>query len=197
MSPQPGQWDDLRLAAKAADRDKAAEQLRPVFQQRLAELGYGPRAIAHAFTTLPGAGTVDDALAELAHHQMLARLAPVALAFETVEHDPALPLGRSLTIDAVERGGDTHMRITYTVSPPLARRAGRPRVEARDDCDHEYGQLGDSLGVAVSKDRAATIGSFTLPPPHPRASSLRVRMSWSTARTSLWERPAHEVSITL
>jgi hypothetical protein len=41
MRPAPGEWDDLRLAAKAADRGKAAEKLWPAFEKRLNELGYG------------------------------------------------------------------------------------------------------------------------------------------------------------
>jgi hypothetical protein len=68
MSPAPRDWDSLRLAAKAADRAKAAEKLRPGFEKRLKELGYGPRAIAHAFSTLTGPDTVADALAELAQN---------------------------------------------------------------------------------------------------------------------------------
>jgi hypothetical protein len=52
MRPAAGGWDSLRLAAKAADRAKAAEELRPAFEERLRELGYGSLAIAHAFSTL-------------------------------------------------------------------------------------------------------------------------------------------------
>lgn len=36
----------LRLAAKASDRAKAAEQKRPAFEERLRQLGYALRAIA-------------------------------------------------------------------------------------------------------------------------------------------------------
>lgn len=68
MKPVPEEWESLRLAAKAADRAKEAEKLRPAFEKRLSELGYGPLAIAHAFNTLTGAGTVAEALAELAQH---------------------------------------------------------------------------------------------------------------------------------
>jgi hypothetical protein len=57
----------LRLAARASDRAKAAEQQRPAFEERLRQLGYGPRAIAHAFRELSGPGTVDDALEALKH----------------------------------------------------------------------------------------------------------------------------------
>jgi hypothetical protein len=52
----------LRLAAKAADRAKAAQQERPAFEERLKELGYSPQAIARAFGALTGPGTVAEAL---------------------------------------------------------------------------------------------------------------------------------------
>jgi hypothetical protein len=55
----------LRLAAKAADREKAASQEWPAFEARLRQLGYGPLVIAHAFRTLGGPGTVDEALKAL------------------------------------------------------------------------------------------------------------------------------------
>jgi hypothetical protein len=69
MRPTIGESDplreSLRLAAKAADRQKIAGQQWPAFEQRLVELGYGGLAIAHAFSVLSGSGTVDDALAAL------------------------------------------------------------------------------------------------------------------------------------
>jgi hypothetical protein len=60
----PPEWESLRLAAKAADRAEAAEQLRPAFEARLTALGYTPRSIAHAFRVLT-AGTVAEALEAL------------------------------------------------------------------------------------------------------------------------------------
>jgi hypothetical protein len=51
VQPRRGGLDSLGLAAKAADREKAAEQLRPAFEQRLKDLGYGPPAVAHALNT--------------------------------------------------------------------------------------------------------------------------------------------------
>lgn len=65
MKPEKGEHEDLRLAAKAADRATAARQEWPRFEKRLMELGYDPRAIAHAFRTLSGSGTVDEALEAL------------------------------------------------------------------------------------------------------------------------------------
>jgi hypothetical protein len=55
----------LRLAAKAADRAKAAQQQWPAFERRLRALGYSPRSIAHAFSILCGPGTVPEALQAL------------------------------------------------------------------------------------------------------------------------------------
>ena len=52
----------LRLAAKASDRARAAEQEWPAFEERLRRLGYSPRGIAHAFSALCGPGTVAEAL---------------------------------------------------------------------------------------------------------------------------------------
>jgi hypothetical protein len=196
MRPTPGQWDSLRLAAKAADRAKSAEPLRPVFEERLRELGYSSLAIAHAFSALTGPDTVEEALAELEEYAQLERIVPVPLAFEVVEREPALPVGHSLTITGVERDG-RGIRVTYEIRPPLSSLAHLPRVEARDDCDHEYRHLGESLGLSGSQDRATTIGAFALPLPQPHASLLRVRMSWSKDLTSLGQGPAHELRITL
>jgi len=80
MRRAPGEWDSLRLAAKAADRSKAAEALRPRFEKRLRELGYSPLAIAQAFSTPSGPGTVEEALAELEETARLERFVPVPLA---------------------------------------------------------------------------------------------------------------------
>lgn len=196
MRPAPGEWDSLRLAAKAADRAKAAEKLRPTFEKRLRELGYSSLAIAHAFSTLTGLGTVEEALAELAENARLERIVPVPLDFEIVEPAAGLPVGHLLTITGVERE-PRGIRITYEIRPPLPPLADRPRVEARDDCDQEYSRFGQSMGLAGSRDRTITLGSFVVPLPQPRASLLRVRMSWSHGSLSLWERAAHELRITL
>lgn len=179
---------------KGCGSGKAAEKLRPGFEKRLAELGYGPRAVAHAFGTLSGPGTVAEALAELAQSAPPERVRAVALEFETVEQDPGLPAGHSLTITGVERDGDG-IRIGYAVRPPLSPYAGRPSAEARDDCDHEYADLDGFVGLAKPLD--TTTGGLTMPLPQPRASLLRVRTSSSKARTTLWECPAHELPITL
>ena len=201
MRPAPGERDSLRdslrLAAKAADRAKAAEALRPASEERLRELGWSSLAIAHAFSTLTGPDTVEEALAELEENARLERIVPVPLDFEVVEREPALPVGHALTITGVERDG-RGIRITYEIRPPLSPLlADPPRVEARDDTDQEYRGLGQSIGLAGSPDRTITLGSFTVPLSQPHASLLRVRMSWSKDSTSLWRGPAHELRITL
>jgi hypothetical protein len=62
MKAVPPGWESLRLAAKAADRAKVADKLRPDFENRLKALGYTPLGIAHAFSLLRGPGTVAEAL---------------------------------------------------------------------------------------------------------------------------------------
>ena len=184
------------MAAKASDRAQAAEALRPAFERRLGELGYSSRAIAHAFSALIGPDTVEEALAGLTEHERQERVEPVPLEFEIVEREPALPAGHSLTSTCVERDG-RGIRITYEIQPPLSPPSHPPRVETRDNCDHQSGGLGASIGRARSEARTITLGSFTVPLPQEHASLLRVRMSWSQGFTSLWEHPAHELQIRL
>jgi hypothetical protein len=194
MSPAPEEWDSLRLAATAADRTKAAEKLRPAFEKRLNELGYPPRAIAHAFSALKGPDTVSDALAQLARYARSERSRPVPLDFERVEQDPSLRVGHSVTITGVERD-DHGIHIRYTIGPPLPPHVGDPRGVARDDHDHEYENLGSAFGLAEPVDR--TTGVLTMPLPQQRASLLRVRISRSKDSTSVWEHPAYELRVAL
>jgi hypothetical protein len=76
MRPTHGEWDCLRLAAKAADRAEAAEALRPRLEQRLRELAYSSLAIAHAFSALTGPNTVEEAVAELEENARLEGIVP-------------------------------------------------------------------------------------------------------------------------
>src|ERR1700733_3831186 len=168
MKPSPEEWDSLRLAAKAADRGKAAEALRPAFEKRLRELGYGSLAVAHAFTALTGSDTVSAVLAELAENARLERMLPVALEFDVVERQPALPAGHSLTITSVVRDG-RGIRVIYEIRPSLSPLPRPPRVETRDDCDQRTAGLGGSIGLAGSQDGLITLGSFIVPLPQQRA----------------------------
>jgi hypothetical protein len=61
----PAEWEGLRLAAKAADRAKVADQLPSDFENRLTALGYTPLGIAHAFSLLSRPGTIAEALEAL------------------------------------------------------------------------------------------------------------------------------------
>jgi hypothetical protein len=82
---RPGEDEfGLRLAAKAADREDAARQEWPAFEGRLRELGYGPRAIAHAFSSLSGPSTVAEAL-EVLKGTSRPNSRPIALSFEATE----------------------------------------------------------------------------------------------------------------
>jgi hypothetical protein len=69
MKSVPVEWEGLRLAAKAADRAKAADELWPDFESQLTRLGYTQRGIVHAFSLLSGRGTVAEALEVLARHR--------------------------------------------------------------------------------------------------------------------------------
>jgi hypothetical protein len=69
VKPVSAEWESLRLAAKAADRAKAADELRRDFERRLQELGYTPLGIAHAFSLLSGPGTVAEALEVLERYR--------------------------------------------------------------------------------------------------------------------------------
>lgn len=109
----------MRLAAEAADRGNTAKRLWPAFEKRLRELGYGPLAIAHAFSSLTGPDTVGETLAELAQNARIVRSKPVPLDFETFEQEAGLPVGHSLTITSVERDA-LGIQITYEIRPPLA-----------------------------------------------------------------------------
>ena len=194
MKPVPAEWESLRLAAKAADREKTGEMLRPEFERRLIELGYGPRAVAHAFSILTGPGTVAEALAELARAEQEDRAQAVALDFETVEEQPALPAGHTLMVAGVAREPYS-IRISYMVRPPLPPGAGGPHAEARDDYGYQYDALGGGLGLADAADH--TTGFLRLPLTEPRPALLRVRISWSQEPKPLWERPAYELRIKL
>jgi hypothetical protein len=90
----------LRLAAKAADREKAARQEWPAFEERLRELGYGPRAIAYAFQTLIGPGTVTEALEVLKTTRSESH--PIALSFRS-HRDSRRSLGGQRCHDHVRR----------------------------------------------------------------------------------------------
>jgi hypothetical protein len=208
MKPSEGEFEDLRLAAKAADRGKAARQEWPAFEERLQRLGYSPRAIAHAFSTLSGPGTVADALEVL--RAPMPESHPVALSFEVTETRGGASSANRVTITSVERD-DSVIHVNYEIVPPIDPGAHRPRAEAKDDLGNNYRDLGGHLGLTGStgSTRGANKrcrGRLTIPLPPPPATLARiriawepsaVRMPWDPSASSVWKRPAHEVRVSL
>jgi hypothetical protein len=199
MRGEEGEFECLRLAAKAADRGKAAQREWPAFEKRLKELGYSPLAIAHAFSTLSGPGTVAEALEVL--HAPVPESHPIALSFEVTETrgDPSAANG--VTITSVDRDGSV-IHVSYEIVPPLAPGSVRPEAEAVDDLGNDHRTLGGTFGLTGSVDatgRANTraLGRLTLPLPLPPATMLRIRITWDAPLPSVWERPAHEVRVSL
>jgi hypothetical protein len=181
----------LRLAAKAADREKAARQEWPAFQERLTELGYTPRAIAHAFSTLSGAGTVTDAL-EVLEGMSRPESPPVALRFELIETSSGPAAANRPTITSVERD-DLGIHVKYGLAAPVAVGSHGPRGEATDDLGNEYNNLGGHLGLA----RDGWRGQLTMPLPPSGATTLLIRITWDPPRSSTREIPAHEIRVSL
>ena len=187
----PGKDDfGLRLAAKAADREKAARHEWPAFDERLTKLGYGPRAIAHAFRTLTG-GTVAEAL-EVLNDMSRPESHPVALTFEVTGAPGGPSAADSVTITSVERD-DLGIRVTYDSVPPVGFGTRSPRGEAKDDLGNHYNGLGGHFGLA----RGGWCGGLTVPPPPAAATMLRIRITWAAPPSSIWGGPAHEVRISL
>jgi hypothetical protein len=180
----------LRLAAKAADREKAARQEWPAFEERLTKLGYGPRAVAHAFRTLTG-GTVAEAL-EVLNDMSRPDSHPVALSFEVTGTPGGPSAADSVTITSVERD-DLRIRVTYDSVPPVRFGGRSPRGEAKDDLGNDYKGLGGHFGLA----RGGWRGGLTMPLPPAAATMLRIRIAWDAPPASIWEGPAHEVRVSL
>jgi hypothetical protein len=182
---------DLRLAAKAADREKAARQQWPAFEERLIELGYTPRAIAHAFSTLSGAGTVADALEMLKGRSR--RESPlVALNFETTETRGGPSAANRARITSVERD-DSGIHVNYDLAARLDVGSHEPQGEAKDDLGNDYNNLGSHVGLA----RGGWRGRLTMPLPPAAATTLRIRITWDASLSSIWDGPAHEIRVSL
>jgi hypothetical protein len=149
----------LRLAAKAADREKAARQEWPAFEKRLKQLGYGSRAIAHAFSTLSGPGTVAEAL-EALKDMSRPESRPVALSFEVTETCRGPSAANGVTIMSVERD-DFGIRVNYDIAQPLGFGSHGPRGEAKDDLGNDYHNLGSHFGLARGGWRGALTGRIS------------------------------------
>lgn len=190
MAPREDEFG-LRLAAKASDREKAAEQERPAFEEHLRQLGYTQRAIAHAFSSLSGPGTVDEAL-EVLKGVSRSASPPTVLSFEVTETPSGPSAADGVTITSVERD-DFCIRVNYDSVAPLGFGSHGPRGEAKDDLGNDYDSLGCHFGLA----RGGARGGLTMPLPPPAATMLRVRIAWDASRSSIWEEPAHEVRVSL
>jgi hypothetical protein len=207
---RPGEDEfGLRLAARADDREKAARQEWPAFEERLRQLGYGPRAIAHAFRTLSGPGTVAEALEAL--RAPMPESHPIALSFEVTETRGGASAAHRVTITSVERKNAVIL-VNYDVVPTPELSSHRARGEARDDLGNHYCDLAGHLGITGSTDddglpTTRAYGRLTVPLPPPAATMLRIRitwvasdvirMPWEACLPSIWEIPAHEVRVSL
>ena len=209
MRPRKGEFEDLRLAAKAADRGRAAQQQWPVFEKRLRQLGYGPRAIAHAFSTLSGSGSVAEALEVL--RAPMPESHPVALSFEVTETRGGPSAANGVAITSVDRDGSV-IHVNYEIVPPLPPTSVRTDAEAKDDLGNEYRSLGSHFGLTGSTDitddaDTCARGRLTMPLPPPPATMLRIRITWDASHVirmpwdaplpSIWARPAHVVCFSL
>lgn len=181
----------LRLAAKAADRGKVASREWPAFEERLTELGYSPRVITHAFSTLSGPGTVAEAL-QVLKSMSQPESDPIALSFEVTATRGEPSVANGVKITSVERH-DFGIRVNYDIAAPLGLGSHGPRGEAKDDLGNDYRYASSHLGLAGDGWR----GGLTMPLPPPAATMLRIRMTWDASVSSIWERPAHEVRVSL
>jgi hypothetical protein len=176
---------------------------------RLRQLGYGPRAIAHAFSTLSGPGTVAEALEAL--RAPMPESHPIALSFGVTETRGVASAANRVTITSVERD-DYVIHVNYDVVPPPDLGSHRARGEAKDDLGNHYCDLGGHFGITGSTDSTDLAnthahGRLTMPLPPPAATMLRIRitwdasgvirMPWHASRPSIWKRPAHEVRVSL
>ena len=186
----------LRLAAKAADRQQAASQEWPAFESRLQELGYTARAIAHAFRTLSGPGSVAEAVAALERASRPSS-GPIPLSFHVIETaDGAAAVSKGVTITSVACD-DSGIRVSYELAHELGPGCARARAEATDDLGNEYRDGGGHLGfVAGEGDRLTprARGGFSMPVPPLGATALRVRIMPSS---SVPHQPMCEIAISL
>ena len=137
IGPATESWSQRRVhhrgdpSAAEATRvggGRLAPEQWPAFEKRLRELGYGPRAVAHAFRTLGGPGSVAEALEVL--RAPMPESHPVALSFEVTETRGGPSPANRVTITAVERHNSA-IYVNYDVVPPPDLGSHRARGEAR------------------------------------------------------------------
>jgi hypothetical protein len=196
MRLRPGEDESgLHVAAKAADRGEAARQEWPAFENRMTKLRHGSRAIACAFRTLRGPGTVAEALTLLMGASRPSS-SHTALSFQVVETTDAAAT-RDVTITSVERDA-SGIRVSYELASELG--VGSPR-RAGDDLGNECQDLGGHFGFLAGEESShATVrarGGFNMPMPLPAAAVRCVRITRDVSLVSVRERPAYEIRISL
>ena len=213
MGPSKGEFESLRgsrrLAAKAADRDEAAQQEWPAFEKRSRALGYGPLAIANAFSALNCPGRVAEALEVL--RAPMPESHPIALTFEVTEARGGPSAANRVTITSVERDCSA-IHVNYDIVPPPDLGSPPAQGEAKDDLGNDYHYLGGHFGITGSIDSTGHAnprghGGLKMPLPPPEATMLRIRirweasgvirMPWDAVPPSIWNEPAHEVRVSL
>jgi len=117
---------------------------------------------------------------------------PIALTFAVTETRGGPSAANGITITSVERD-DLGIRVNYDSVSPLDSASHGPRGEAKDDLGNVYDNLGSHFGLA----RDGWHGGLTMPLPPPAATTLRIRITWDTSLSSIWEGPAHEVRVSL
>jgi hypothetical protein len=106
------------------------------------------------------------------------------------------------------------IHVNYEIVPPPDLGSHEARAEAKDDLGNDYGTLGSHFGITADREsndsthgNRRALGRLTMPLPPPPATALRiritwngsyvVRMLWDAPARSIWERPAHEVRVSL
>ena len=191
--------------------EKPPNKKWPAFEERLKQLGYSPRAIAHAFRTLSGPGGVAEALEVL--RAPMHESHPIGLTFEVTEPRGSPSNASRVTITSVERD-DSVIHVNYEIVPPPDLGSHEARSEAKDDLGNDYGTLGSHFGITVDREsnnsthgNRRALGRLTMPLPPPPATTLRIRITWNASDVvrmpwdaparPIWERPAHEVRVSL
>ena len=138
---------------------------------------------------------------------------PIALSFEITETRGGPSEKSRVTITSVERD-DSVIHVNYEIVPPPDLSSREARAEAKDDFGNGYRAFGSHFGITADRGRddrdhvgnRRAVGGVTLPlPPRPatmvririRWDGSQVRMPWDAPARSIWERPAHEVRVSL
>jgi hypothetical protein len=117
---------------------------------------------------------------------------PIALSFEVTETGGGPSAANRVAITSVVRD-DSGIRVNFGGVAPVGFGSHGPRCEAKDDLGNDYDNLGSGFWLALGDGHVR----LTMPLPPPAATMLRIRITWDASRSSIWERPAHEVRVSL